>query len=187
MKTKTLIVALAAVLMLGGGLGEAQAHDTTGTKITLKPVIGASFGAMHQAGSIGGRVSYWAGASVLTVNDHMSLWTALQRTVFKDADRAGVGPKFLMVIESDQHKRWGLLIGGGWLNNFNPGFNGDEDKDAMTIDLGLLYEFLTEQVFVGLLGSGVNTRTPIIVDAENVTYRSRLDWSVDFGLVGRFF
>lgn len=182
MKTKTFIVALAALLMLHGGPDPAQAEDTTSTKITLKPVIGASFGAMQQTGSIGGRVNYWAGASVKAVNQHMSLWVAIQRTVFSDADRDGVGPKFLLVIESDEHKRWALLAGGGWLNNFNPGANGDEDKDAMTLDLGLLYEFLSEQVYIGLLGSGVNTRTPTIMG-----YESRLDWSIDLGIVGRFF
>ncbi len=149
--------------------------------LSVEPMIGGSFGIAQQSGSLGGRLSYWAGSISYVVNENMSVWIAMQRTIMTDADLDGVGPKFLLVIKSDERERWSLLAGGGWLTNFNPGFGGDAAEDALTMDGGVMYEFLKEKVFVGALGSAINTRI-----ATDVGYKSRLDWSVDLGIIGRF-
>ena len=135
----------------------------------------------------------------MTLAKYMEVWGAVQRTVLNDADRSGVGPKILLLIANDRYPEWSLIAGGGWLNNFNIGANGDADKDAMTFDLGIIYEFLTDQVYVGFLGSAIDTRiakiTTVVVDGEfdsasaaelKTEYENRLDWSIDAGLVVTF-
>lgn len=179
--------------------GSASAGgDSSSTRIQLDPVIGGSFSLFYRDNSLGSRVTYWAGSNVLVVNRYISTWVAFQRTILSDSDQDGVGPKFLAVIANDEFPRVFLLAGGGWLNNFNRGVNGDPDKDAMTLDLGILYEFLADQIYVGVLGSAINTRRPTLstialsghfdqaTGSQAMEYETRLDWSIDVGIVGRF-
>ena len=89
-----------------------------------------------------------------------------------DADMSGIGPKLLLVVGNDEYKRWSLLVGGGWLNNFTEDAEGNE-TDAFTFDLGLLYEFLKQRVYVGGIGSAID-------------FGGALDWSADIGVIGHF-
>jgi hypothetical protein len=151
----------------------AMAQDKTEFKL-FDPVAGASFGIMQKDATLGNRVSYWFAAPRLTLNEHMTVWGAVQRTVVASKNLSGVGPKFLLVIKGDELERWRLIAGGGWLSNFLPETETETAEDAFTFDCGLIYEFLEDHVYVGGLGS--------MIDVGDEP-----DWSFDFGIIGKFY
>jgi hypothetical protein len=147
----------------------AMAQD----KITIKPIIGGSFGSVQRGPNEGvSRVSYWGGVFTKQLTRDIALWTVVQRTKLEDLNLTGTGGKILFTVAHKEYTDWTLLLGGGWLSEF--ALDGDGSRTAaFTFDMGMMYEWLWDQVYIGALGSAVD-------------YGPRFDWSLDIGAAVMF-
>ena len=162
--------AVLAVLLLAG----TALADSTDTKIAIKPIAGASFGSIQRGENPGAsRISYWAGAYIKSITPNIALWGVYQQTKIEDLNLTGKGGKALFTITHDTYEEWTLLLGGGWLANYALEGDGIARTTAFTLDMGVMYQWLLDQVYIGMLGSGVD-------------YGPRFDWSIDLGAVVMF-
>jgi hypothetical protein len=142
-------------------------------EVQVKPIVGASFGSVQKGMNVGmSHVSYWGGLFTKQITPEIALWTVLQQTKVKDLNLTGTGGKALLTIAHKDRQDLTLLLGGGWLGDFALEGNGTRTA-AFTLDMGMMYEWLWDQVFIGALASAVD-------------YGPRFDWSVDFGAVVMF-
>jgi len=169
MVAKILIAVVAVALLVGTVMA-----DEPPDRIAVKPIIGASIGSVQMGENSGDtRISYWGGVYLKQVTKSIALWGVYQNTQLESMNLTGSGGKALFTVTHKKYPDATLLIGGGWLDDFALESDGVTRTAAFTFDMGLLYEWWWDQVFVGALITGVD-------------YGPRMDWSIDLGTVVRF-
>jgi hypothetical protein len=139
----------------------------------ISPVAGGSISVVEKESFSGTHVTGWLGAHVKQVKPHIALWGAYQQRTVEDPSVTGRGGKAIFAINHKKYEDLILLVGGGVLSNFALEGNGVDRTSAATFDLGILYEWWIEEVYIGGLGSAVD-------------YGPRFEYSIDFGVLLRF-
>jgi len=164
---RKMLIAVLALVLLAGTVNAAD-------RIAIKPIAGASFGSIQMGENPGAaRISYWAGAYIKAITPNIALWGVYQQTKIEDLNLSGKGGKALFTVTHEEYEEWTLLLGGGWLADYALQGDGESRTTAFTFDMGVMYQWIGDQVYIGMLGSGVD-------------YGPRFDWSLDLGAVVMF-
>lgn len=170
MMKRTIGITIAALTILSS----SAVRGADSTTVILRPIVGASFGTVQIGANPNvARISYWGGVYVKQVTPQITSWVCYQQTKLEDLNLTGKGGKVIFVARHDEYEEWRLLFGGGFLSDYALEGDGQSRTSAFTLDLGVLYQWIARQLYVGALGSAVD-------------YGPKFDYSADIGLVMMF-